>query len=637
MGFLSVISNALTWDEMEKAQDQIKLYGVLQAIKLYDTFKHLDKKLEDLKWGEELEYHVGKLDHKDKKAKIVVEGYKKVIEILKDIEQDEFDYQAEFGSWMVEAVPAKPYTIYDAKGPIEAFKSLHRRRKIVNDEIFMTGMIMSSLSSWPNLGAGDFFHTEDDKLYDVTDYEEYNKASNSEYILDDMTNPHPRFPAMMSSVRERRGKKVDIRVPLYPDENTGEGKIDGHKTPGEIHMDSQHFGMGASCVQITFEAQNIEHAKYMHDCFIPLGPIVGALGASAPIYKGQLANWDFRWNIIASSVDSRKDEELSPDHHNYMPKSRYAGMNHYLSDHPYFCGDGINDGYKLKINQEWFDKLKDSGMTDRLAYHFASLFSHDSLVIFEDRLEFDPDSTEHFENLNSTNWNSVRFKPPPSYDSPIGWRVEFRPVDIQTTDFENGAYVALLNLLTKVINDFDVDFSLPISLSDINMERAHEIDAVTKQKFWWRTNIVKEGSDYTNNPAKDNNWAFFGEPDQNNFDPSNFAEMTMAEILEGSEEYSYKGLLPLIDEYMALNKFSEEDLKFYNVIFKFLAQRGRGEVKTGARYMRDFVLNHPDYQKDSVVNEKICYDLVKETTLLGARLKWDESFLGVEGEELEYE
>lgn len=60
-----------------------------------------------------------------------------------------------------------------------------------------------------------------------------------------MTNPHPRFPTMMINVRERRGKKVDIRVPLYPDVNTGIGKIDGERTPGEIHMDSQHFGMGA--------------------------------------------------------------------------------------------------------------------------------------------------------------------------------------------------------------------------------------------------------------------------------------------------------------------------------------------------------------------------------------------------------
>jgi hypothetical protein len=105
-------------------QDQIKYYGILQAIKLFGTFKDIHKKLDELKWGEEIEYNVGTLDKKDRNAKILVEGFVKVEEALKDIEQDEFDYQAEFGSWMVEAVPKKPYTIYDVNGPSEALKSL---------------------------------------------------------------------------------------------------------------------------------------------------------------------------------------------------------------------------------------------------------------------------------------------------------------------------------------------------------------------------------------------------------------------------------------------------------------------------------------------------------------------------------
>ena len=365
---------------------------------------------------------------------------------------------------MVEAVPNKPYTLYDAKGPKEAYDSLKKRRQIINDELFMNNMFMTSIPSWPNLGVKGSFSTENEKLYSIDNYEEHNISSQSEFILDEMTNPHPRFPTMMSNVRKLRGSKVDIRVPIYPDENTGVGKIDGDRTPGEIYMDAQHFGMGANCLQITFETQNINHAKYLHDSFIPLGPIFGALSASAPVYKGQLSNWDFRWNVIGDSVDSRNESERHINDENFMPKSRYSGMNHYISDHPNFKGDKLNDGYKLKIDQGWYDKLIESGMTDRLAYHFASLFSHDALVIYKDRLEMDPNTTEHFENLNSTNWNSVRFKPPPALDSPIGWRVEFRTLDVQITDFENAAFIALVNLMTRVINDFDIDLSLPISL-----------------------------------------------------------------------------------------------------------------------------------------------------------------------------
>mmetsp|Transcript_1775 Transcript_1775/g.1953 ORF Transcript_1775/g.1953 Transcript_1775/m.1953 type:complete len:319 (+) Transcript_1775:972-1928(+) len=318
-----------------------------------------------------------------------------------------------------------------------------------------------------------------------------------------------------------------------------------------------------------------------------------------------------------------------------MPKSRYSGMNHYLSDHPNFKGERLNDGIKLNINQEWYDRLKEAGMSDRLAYHFASLFCHDSLVIFKDRIDYDSESTEHFENLNSTNWNSVRFKPPPALDSPIGWRVEFRTLDVQITDFENSSYITLVNLMTKVINDFDIDLSLPISLSDINMERAHQIDAVTKQKFWWRKNIVKEGTDYTQNPAKASGWQYESEEAEDNYNRSHFEEMTLADILQGNEEFGNIGLLSLIDEYMQINKFSEEDLKFYHKMIEFLLKRAKGEIKTGARFMRDLVLNHPEYEQDSVVNDHICYDLVKETTLLGIANKWDESLLGVQDDILE--
>ena len=41
-----------------------------------------------------------------------------------------------------------------------------------------------------------------------------------------------------------------------------------------------------------------------------------------------------------------------------------------------------------------------------------------------------------------------------------------------------------------------------------------------------------------------------------------------------------------------------------------LLERAKGEIKTGARYMRDFILNHPAYEKDSVVSNRIAFDLM---------------------------
>jgi glutamate--cysteine ligase catalytic subunit len=56
----------------------------------------------------------------------------------------------------------------------------------------------------------------------------------------------------------------------------------------------------------------------------------------------------------------------------------------------------------------------------------------------------------------------MRFKPPPP-ESPIGWRVEFRPMEVQMTEFENAAYVVFIVLLTRVILSFQLNLLLPIS------------------------------------------------------------------------------------------------------------------------------------------------------------------------------
>merc|ERR1712087_751350 len=102
------------------------------------------------------------------------------------------------------------------------------------------------------------------------------------------------------------------------------------------------------------------------------------------------------------------------------------------------------------------------------------------------------DGNSHFENLQSTNWNSLRFKNPPTADSEIGWRVEFRPMDIQLTDFENTALTVMLSMIANIVNTFDCDFILPISLVDENMKRAHLREAITQVKFWWKVPGVDE-------------------------------------------------------------------------------------------------------------------------------------------------
>ena len=52
----------------------------------------------------------------------------------------------------------------------------------------------------------------EDLEQEIKDYEgrlaERNKFSRSDFVIDGTENPHPRFPGLMKSIRERRGEKV---------------------------------------------------------------------------------------------------------------------------------------------------------------------------------------------------------------------------------------------------------------------------------------------------------------------------------------------------------------------------------------------------------------------------------------------
>jgi glutamate--cysteine ligase catalytic subunit len=116
----------------------------------------------------------------------------------------------------------------------------------------------------------------------------------------------------------------------------------------------------------------------------------------------------------------------------------------------------FNDINLIK-DEKIFNELVNAGIDTSLANHMSHLFIRDPLVVFKEKIDLDDNSTtDHFENIQSTNWQTMRFKPPPQ-NSPIGWRVEFRPTELQITDFENAAFASFIVLLTRAIMSFDLN------------------------------------------------------------------------------------------------------------------------------------------------------------------------------------
>lgn len=302
---------------------------------------------------------------------------------------------------------------------------------------------------------------------------------------------------------------------------------------------------------------------------------------------------DCRWDIISASCDDRTKEEkgqepLKNDRFQ-IPKSRYASISCYLSEEntPY------ND-LKVVRDEKIYQKLVENNIDSAMAQHISHLFIRDPLVVFEEKLNIDDEvETDHFENIQSTNWQTMRFKPPPIKSS-IGWRVEFRPTELQITDFENAALVTFLVLMTRVILSFNLDMIIPISKVDENMKRAQKRNAVIDEKFYFRRNI-------NSNDRKEE---------------IEVDEMSINEIVNGSDRFP--GFISLIKEYLSNLDIDVDTQCTIKQYLQFIEARASGKLLTAASWIRKFVTTHPKYNQDSIVSEEINYELMWRLNLISS-------------------
>lgn len=109
---------------------------MIQFAKLYE--KHKDKKVEykDLHWGEEIEYHLYRLDDEKRVLQLSCDGSDIIFDFNKNLaQQDEkpdFKLLPEFGNWMIEAVPSSPYaSCSDPNQLLSCYKRISNRRKVL--------------------------------------------------------------------------------------------------------------------------------------------------------------------------------------------------------------------------------------------------------------------------------------------------------------------------------------------------------------------------------------------------------------------------------------------------------------------------------------------------------------------------
>ncbi|XP_043659811.1 glutamate--cysteine ligase [Drosophila teissieri] len=668
MGLLSE-GSPLSWEETKALADHVREHGVNQFINLYHRLK--DRQGDILKWGDEVEYIIVKFDDEQKEARVALRAQDLLAQLnekeLADPKGVKSLWRPEYGAYMIEGTPGKPFGGLMAHFNLVEANMRYRREEVT--ELLAKDECVMSITNFPRLGAPNFTYPlaqprPEDPL----------SSARSLYFPDEAIFPgHPRFKTLTRNIRKRRGEKVSIKLKVFKDTKTKlpvEGAPPGE--PDVVLLDAMGFGMGCCCLQLTFQACNITEARRLYDQLAPLCPIMLALTAASPIYRGYLTESDCRWNVISSSVDCRTEEErgLAPlDKQKFrIAKSRYDSIDSYLSPE----GAKYND-VPLTYDEKVYQRLVEGGIDHLLAQHVAHLFIRDTVSLFSEKVhQNDNEDTDHFENIQSTNWQTMRFKPPPP-NSSIGWRVEFRPCEAQISDFENAAIVCFVVLLTRVILSYQLNFLTPISKVDENMQTAQKRDACRKEKFWFRKSSKtteqraakaqaqaqaqtngkatlngnglangngsengdqEEQQPLTNGSAKLNghgntngatngmsngtngssngssNGADSDHTDTDDEENELFQLLSINEIFNGKPNV-FPGLVPLIRSYLQSMEVDTDTHCTIEQYLRFIQKRAAGELITTATWMREQVLSHPDYKQDSVVSERINYDLLK--------------------------
>ncbi|KAJ1961500.1 glutamate--cysteine ligase, partial [Dipsacomyces acuminosporus] len=358
MGLL-FLGTPLTWSQAKPFADDIRKHGIAQFLHIWRNNK--GRQNDSLLWGDEIEYMLVSLDRKTKHARLSQRGHE-LLTILQVEEAEELEcakktgkepelgalWKPEFCCFQIEGTPGQPYSS-TVRELVNVEPNMKRRRQIVS-ELLNPDEILLTIGSYPVLGKDDFLEPP---------HKANGIFSQSLFLPDEVINPHPRFRTLAGNIRERRGAKVAINMPVFHDQNTPRPFIDpsipyerglfpgdkeakeGAALPDHIYMDATSFGGGCCCLQITLQAPNVNQARRLYDQLATVGAVMMSLSASSPIFRGYLADVDCRWNVISAAVDDRTQEErgikpLAKDRF-VIPKSRYGTIDTFLgSDDGHF-------------------------------------------------------------------------------------------------------------------------------------------------------------------------------------------------------------------------------------------------------------------------------------------------------------
>ena len=467
------------------------------------------------KWGDEIEYSF--LDQNLNPSLITAS-------LISKLDDSKSYWMPEYGAWMLEGIPKYPY-----ENILEVEKNMNHRRNYLS-KLVNSSIRVETFSISPFLGLN------------LTNSQ--NLITDSKYIGDSYIYPSERFLNLTKNIKDRRGKKVDIIL-------SSKNKF--------FNLDAMAFGMGCCSLQVTLQAKSRYHCCQLHDAFSLLGPILMSLSCSTPIIHGKLLDTDGRWNIISQSTDDRSQN---------VGKARFSNIPMFILPE----GKNYNDQIVSK-DDYIFNCLLNNGVPDQLAHLFAHILNHDPLVMFDSHFHESSNDLNCLNTYISTFWKSVRIKLPYNeLSNETGWRVEFRVLDLQMTDFENAAFAVSSLLICKAMVWRNYFPYCKISQLDSDISLAIKPNSCLWGKFNWGDKKLSIKDIFDNNGSN--------------------------------------SLLTICQQYLHYLNLSEIEFNLYMKYLNHVYRLSTGEVKTTATDIRDTI-----NQKRAENNELDNFQIIKNSLL----------------------
>ncbi|KAK5696378.1 hypothetical protein LTR17_024254 [Elasticomyces elasticus] len=535
-------------------------------------------------WGDEVEYMLLVLDKDAREASVLASAADVIRSANGSCKSQPFEPEAY--KFMVESQPGVAYGS-EMQELLRVAEDMSERRNTIrkqlrDDEDVFTISNFAMFQS-PHASIGTINAHSCDLITDNARYHSVVAGTNARSSRSSCENNqrHASEPSLRSSLFDRQHHEV----------------VD----PADSVNDSIH-SLGGCGLQLTLSAEDLDQARFLHDQLIPLGPIMMALSAATPLLKGRLVETDTRWAQLSMAADDRTASEKT----NLPPPLGISPM--YLQDRE--SVQKLNTSLPPEL-EAMVEEFTGSGIDLAMSRYLAHALSRDPLIPTQRSSTTDPSPAGDEGDVRvmelvthlSTFWPHVRLKFPlaPGASLSLPWRLEFRPLEVQPTDFENASFVVFMRLLQMTISHFDLDLCLPMPLVVENMRYAQAKAAALESQFWFS---IGQGP----NGAKTSRSVAIPTPRLCSLDF----------ILHGSVDATepgsgFSGLLSLVKDFVTLRYFdaSEAELQELERHLSFVSGKARGSIPTTAQWIRSFLDQHP-LGNGTVVTPRAYYDLLCE-------------------------